>query len=197
MAGVRVDVSAPDQLDASHEPLLACHGEVAREDLGAGLEVGLVSGVDDGVGLVVAAHQVEDPGVDAGLEGSLLSVENEADAAGGSEVADGCDGFGERRAKGQVVREVVQRLAACSGELDSHEAAGGDERDGLEGAFFPGEDLVLDGGRGGLTAGCFECGGGVGVEDDFTGVAEHDALVAHGLEGVDGAGDLCGGFASA
>lgn len=195
VARVGVDVSPPDELDASDEPFFARGGKVGSEDLGAGFEVGLVGGVDDGALFVVAAHQLEDPGVDAGLEGGLLGVEDETDAAGCGEVADGGDGVFEGGAHREVVREVVECLASGAGELDGDESAGVDEGDGLESPFLPGDDFIVDGGLGGGAAGCFEGSGGVGIEDDFTGVAEHDALVAHGLERVDGARDLGGGLA--
>lgn len=118
VARVTAQVRPAHELDAEHEALALGSAQVRGDDRGRGLEVGLVGAVDDGLvaGLVVLAHVVQRPVVDAGLHGLLLGVEEQAHAAGRGEVADLVDGAGERCRGWQALGKRPESLAACAGE---------------------------------------------------------------------------------
>lgn len=116
---VRAEVCATDKLHAQCEISLSGGVQVACEHRGGRLEVCLVRAVDNGllVGvLVVLAHVVERPVVDAVLDRLLLCVEKEADAALGRERADLVDGISEGLRWRKTLGEGVEGLTTCAGK---------------------------------------------------------------------------------
>lgn len=88
MTGVGAEVSTTNQLHAELEATLSRHGQVAGDDLGHVLLIGLVGAEDGGALGVVLFGKVHGPVVNAILEGILFGVEQEANLSLSGQVAD-------------------------------------------------------------------------------------------------------------
>lgn len=118
VAGVRVDVRATNQLHTEGEAALMSLLQVAGQDLGGALLVGLVGAEDNSVAgvPVVLASIVESPVIDTILQGVLLGIEQETDSALRSRRADAINGVCQVLGARQTLGQSVESNASSTSE---------------------------------------------------------------------------------